>query len=47
MKFDPDTHHRQSIRLKQYDYSKHGLYFITICTQNREKILSNIESDNV
>ena len=35
---------RKSIRLKQYDYSKQGMYFITICTQNRECILSNIEN---
>ncbi len=48
MKFNPDIHHRHSIRLKEYDYSKNGLYFITICTQNRENILSKIEkNDNV
>lgn len=28
-------HNRRSIRLKGYDYSLNGLYFITICTQNR------------
>ncbi|MCQ2959399.1 MAG: transposase [Bacteroidales bacterium] len=28
-------HNRKSIRLKGYDYSSAGLYFITICTQNR------------
>lgn len=28
--FKPDIHHRRSIRLKGYDYSKAGLYFITI-----------------
>ncbi len=42
MKFNPDIHHRHSIRIKEYDYSKEGAYFITICTQNREKILSKI-----
>lgn len=26
---------RQSIRLKNYDYSKPGYYFVTICTQDR------------
>ncbi len=35
MKYNPDIHHRRSIRLKNYDYSCSGLYFITICTQNR------------
>ena len=34
-KYDPQIHHRRSIRLKDYDYSKEGLYFITICSQNR------------
>jgi len=33
--FDPVHHHRRSIRLKGYDYSQAGSYFITICTQNR------------
>jgi len=36
MKYDPEIHHRRSIRLKNYDYSQEGYYFITICTQNRE-----------
>lgn len=36
MKFNPDIHHRRSIRLKNYDYSQDGAYFITICTNNRE-----------
>jgi len=35
MTYDPNIHHRRSIRLKGYDYSQAGLYFITICTQNR------------
>ena len=29
-------YHRQSIRLRNYDYGSQGLYYITICTQNRE-----------
>lgn len=39
-------HNRQSIRLKGYDYSKDGIYFITICTHNREEILSRIITNN-
>jgi len=35
MNFDPEKHHRRSIRLKGYDYSRAGMYFITICVQNR------------
>lgn len=34
---------RKNIRLKEYDYSKQGYYFITICTKNRENILSKIQ----
>ena len=33
---------RKSTRLKGYDYSTPGAYFITICTDNRKCILSNI-----
>ena len=35
MKYDPDKHHRRSIRLKGYDYAGPGAYFVTICTQDR------------
>lgn len=34
-KYNPSIHHRRSIRLKGYDYSQSGLYFITICCQDR------------
>ena len=35
-------HNRHTIRLKNYDYSKAGLYFITICTQNRDCMFGEI-----
>ena len=35
---------RKVIRLKEYDYSKQGYYFITICTKNRRKILAKIQN---
>jgi REP element-mobilizing transposase RayT len=35
MTYNPDKHHRRSIRLKGYDYSQAGMYFITICCQDR------------
>ena len=44
MKYDPQRHHRRSIRLKGYDYSQAGLYFITICTQNRAHLFGDIEN---
>lgn len=34
MKYDRKKHHRRSIRLKEYDYSQPGAYFVTICTHN-------------
>ena len=37
-----ELRNRKSIRLKQYDYSSQGMYFITICVKNRECILSKI-----
>jgi len=43
MKYSPDIHHRRSIRLKEYDYSQVGLYFITICTQKRLCLFGEIE----
>ena len=36
---------RKSIRLKDYDYSKAGLYFITICANHRQSIFGNIDDD--
>ena len=42
MKYNPNVHHRHSIRLKGYDYTKEGAYFITICTHNRKNIFRNI-----
>lgn len=38
----PDLHHRRSIRLKEYDYSQPGAYFITICTHQREHLFGEI-----
>ena len=35
MNFNPNIHHRRSIRLRGYDYSQAGLYAITICCQDR------------
>ena len=35
MKYNSDIHHRRSIRLKGYDYSQAGAYFVTICTHDR------------
>ena len=35
---------RKSIRLKNYDYSQNGVYFLTICVKNKEKLLWCMDS---
>jgi len=40
-------HNRKSIRLKNYDYSDNGFYFLTICTWNRECIFGEVIEDKV
>jgi len=42
MKYNPEIHHRKSIRPKEYDYSQAGHYFVTICTHNREHLFGEI-----
>lgn len=42
MKYDPNKHHRRSIRLKGYDYSQPGAYFVTICAYQRQCIFGKI-----
>lgn len=41
-KYNPPIYHRRSIRLKGYDYAHAGLYFITICVQNRACLFGEI-----
>jgi len=38
-------YNRHSLRLKHYDYSREGFYFITICTQNRLHLFGEIVDD--
>ncbi len=45
--YDMQRNHRHTIRLKGYDYSKRGMYFITICTQNRAKIFGEIKNNEM
>ena len=33
---------RKQVRLKDYDYSKNGYYFITVCTHNRQRLFGEI-----
>jgi REP element-mobilizing transposase RayT len=42
MPYDPHKHHRRSIRLKGYDYSSAGAYFVTICVEGGESVLGEV-----
>ncbi len=42
VKFDPKIHHRRSIRLKGYDYSQAGAYYVTIVAWHREFLFGEI-----
>jgi putative transposase len=42
-----EHHHRRSIRLKGYDYSREGLYFITICVHKGQCLFGNIENQKM
>lgn len=41
-KFSPSEHYRRSIRLKGYNYSSEGTYYVTIVTQGRECLFGEI-----
>ena len=42
MTYDPRKHHRRSIRLKGYDYTQAGAYFVTIVTHDRECLFGEV-----
>jgi len=44
-KFDPQKHHRRSIRLQGYDYSQAGAYYVTIVTYQRDCLFGEIENE--
>ncbi len=43
-RYNTNIHHRRSIRLKGYDYSRAGLYFITICCHDRICRFGSVEN---
>lgn len=47
MTYNPEIHGRRSTRLKDYDYSQPGTYFITICTKDRKKLFDEIVEDTM
>jgi putative transposase len=47
MPFNPAEHHRHSIRLRGYDYSRPGAYFVTLCVRGRECLFGKIENGDI
>jgi putative transposase len=45
--YNSAIHHRRTIRLKGYDYSKPGMYFITICCHNHELRFGHIDNNQM
>jgi REP element-mobilizing transposase RayT len=42
-----DNYNRRSIRLKNYDYSQAGAYFVTICCKNQQCYFGRIENRKI
>jgi REP element-mobilizing transposase RayT len=47
MPYDPQRHHRRSVRLKHFDYAGPGWYFVTICTWNRMTVPGAVDRGEV
>jgi putative transposase len=45
--YDPEFHHRRSIRLAGYDYAQPGEYFVTLCVQGRSCLLGEIADHEI
>ena len=44
MQYNPDIHHRHCFRLKDYNYSLCGIYFITIRTNRKQRLFGEIQN---
>ncbi len=47
MPYDPARHNRRSLRLRDYDYSQSGAYFVTLCTQNRYPLFGPVIGEHM
>lgn len=47
MNYNPQEHHRRSIRLKEYDYTNPNWYYVTICTHDRKNLFGKIINGKV
>jgi hypothetical protein len=41
MAYNPNQHHRRSMRLRAYDYAQPGVYFVTICAHGRARMFDD------
>jgi putative transposase len=46
-KYNSQIHHRKSIRLKEYDYSLAGAYFVTICCHTKKSLFGSIVNEEI
>ena len=47
VRYDPERHHRRSIRLRGYDYAQAGAYFVTICTYQRACLFGEVVDSDI
>ncbi|MSQ26590.1 MAG: transposase [Dehalococcoidia bacterium] len=47
MLFDPERHHRRSVRLRNYDYRQAGAYFVTIVAKDRECLFGEVVEESI
>ena len=47
MKYDPKIHHRRSIRLRGYEYSLPGAYYVTLCAFGKQRIFGQVIDDQM
>ena len=41
-RYDPDRHHRRSVRLRGWGYAGPGAYFVTVCTMQRQYLFGEV-----
>ena len=44
MRYDPNKHHRRFFRLKGWDYTQPGAYFVKVCTFNRVCLFGEVKN---
>lgn len=47
MPYDPEQHHRRSVRLPEQEYASPGAYFVTICVQNKRRVFGCVDDEDV